>query len=607
MALDKDQLSALKHRDGPAMVLAGPGSGKTTVITGRVYNLITELKVEAKKILVITFTKKATIEMRDRFLKRIKSDNTQVTYTTFHAIFFSILKKNSTYNSSNIINENEKIAFLRSEIRYLDLEIRDEYELSCSIISDISSFKARYASSENNSNQANFKNSSGLSFKDFIRIYNDYETMLESTRRIDFDDMMTKTLKLLKENPDILAFYQNYYSYVLIDEFQDTSPIQLEIIILLFKKKPNIFVVGDDDQSIYGFRGASVTVMQDFLEVFKDAKIYKITKNYRSDYEIVDKSSNLISSNSSRFNKELKCQSQNPGIIKILGFDTMEEEADFITKLSQSGKTCLLARTNYICKELSLLLKNKGFLCHVSERKKPLCQSIFALDMMAYLKLAYKGFDRTNLLRILNKPERFLNRLYLSRELKDFNQISALIKEEKSLLEWNKLLESLSLIAGLSPYAALTYIYKVIGYQTYLASLYGPKINEYKKACDSCEQIIEISKNCLDYADLELALKEYDDKTLDNDFFKAKKGHNISVLTMHASKGLEFVTVFIADCNVGVIPYRDKNEVKCIDEERRLFYVAMTRAKHNLYIMYIREKHGKRQRPSRFLKEINAN
>lgn len=112
------------------------------------------------------------------------------------------------------------------------------------------------------------------------------------------------------------------------------------------------------------------------MEVFKDAKIYKITKNYRSDYEIVDKSSNLISSNSSRFNKELKCQSQNPGIIKILGFDTMEEEADFITKLSQSGKTCLLARTNYICKELSLLLKNKGFLCHVSERKKPLCQSI---------------------------------------------------------------------------------------------------------------------------------------------------------------------------------------------------------------------------------------
>ena len=299
MNFNKAQLGAIEHKDGAMLVLAGPGSGKTAVITHRTKNLITKHHVKPSEILVITFTKAAANEMKERFNSLMKDERVNVSFGTFHAVFFTILKYAYRFTSANIADESVRYGFIREILSYYRLEYKDENEFIGNLLAEISLIKNSRIDIEN------FY--SGVCGEEIFRdIYKKYETRLKENRLIDFDDMLSYTYELFKERPDILALWQNKYKYILIDEFQDINRLQYEIIKMLAAPQNNLFIVGDDDQSIYRFRGARPEIMLGFEKDYPDAKKVILNTNYRCSAEIVDSAEHLISHNTKRFPKNMQ-------------------------------------------------------------------------------------------------------------------------------------------------------------------------------------------------------------------------------------------------------------------------------------------------------------
>ena len=298
MSFNPSQREAIRHKDGPMLVLAGPGSGKTLVITERTRHLITEYGINPANILVITFTRAAATEMKERFLRLMGGKSSAVTFGTFHAVFFMILKHAYHYQAENIIREEQRVSCMREIIKRHRLEYEDESEFIAALLGEIGLVK-------NSGISLDHYYSTNCGEEVFRRVYSEYHEYLYAHHLIDFEDMLLYTWELFKERKDILAAWQKKYPYILIDEFQDINQIQFEVVRLLAGEQRNLFVVGDDDQSIYRFRGAKPEIMLRFEREIPGTKTVLLDTNYRSQANIVEDALNLIGHNKERFQKRI--------------------------------------------------------------------------------------------------------------------------------------------------------------------------------------------------------------------------------------------------------------------------------------------------------------
>lgn len=619
------QEEAIEHADGPAMVLAGPGSGKTFVTVHRIQRLLTSQGVNPAHILVITFTKAAALEMQERFFRLMEKENLPVRFGTFHAVFYHILKQSAQYRGYTIITETEKRKLIRDIIhhhkRFVYLQEEDIEE----ILTAVSRYKIKAAERELSEQKggtegaekpgtAKDRRAEGIENTpeflkmeqaDFQFLYKEYEEWLTEISKFDFDDLMTICIRLLRENKEILSAWQAQFRYILVDEFQDISPIQYEIIRLLAAPENNLFVVGDDDQSIYGFRGASPDSMKRFLADYAQAKQILLDVNFRCHGDIVKAAAKVIGENESRIPKVILpahedgtgmqiCRAESEDMLRKTVVEMLEKE-------HRDGKLAacaMICRTNLECGFWAQALREAGIPYSMRERPKNRFSHFVIRDICAYLALGQGDYARKHFLRVMNRPVRYMKRESLSetrveREaLIGYYAAAPLVQERVK-----RLYRDIDSLAGKRVHLQIHYIRKVIGYETFLREKYGSeKAGELIRIGEEFEAF---SRKFSSVQEMQLYMDQYAEAIKE----PQKNGEGLQLMTMHASKGLEFQTVIVPECNEGKIP-SDKSKTQAeIEEERRMFYVAMTRAKHKLCLVYHDKKTGK-DAPSRFLNPL---
>lgn len=606
MAFNEAQIKAVDHFQGPMMVLSGPGSGKTTVITHRIKKLIEEYNVNPSNILVITFTKKAAVEMTKRFNNLMGSENYRVTFGTFHAIFFKILKYAYNYSAANILKEEQKIDIIKEIINYLKLEIDDESEFILSIINEISLVKGDMLDISHYYS----KNCSESIFKSIYKRYND---ILIRKNLIDFDDMLVMCYELLSKRPDILKFWQNKYKYILIDEFQDISNVQYKIMKLLALPDNNLFIVGDDDQSIYRFRGARPEIMQNFPEDYKDAKQVLLDTNYRSNDEIVKLSVKLINNNTVRYKKQLKWNKTSNQAVFINEFKNQIEECNFIMdsinkKLKEKHHykdMAVLYRTNTNPRYLVEKLMEYNIPFKMKDSIPNIYNHFLAKDIISYIKIAMGDDSRKEFLNIINRPKRYIARDAFSSPIVDLDELRDFYEDRRYVVDRiNRLEYDLMMLEKMTPYAAICYIRKGIGYDEFVEEYASMRRIKPEELFDILDELEDSSKGYKTYKEWFSHIEKYSEELKNQLQNRNELKDAIELSTMHSAKGLEYKSVFIMDANEGITPYKKAVLDSDIEEERRLFYVAMTRAKDFLHICYVKERYGKEVKVSRFVEEI---
>ena len=605
--LNEDQKKAVMHIDGPMMVLAGPGSGKTFVITRRLQYLIENGGINPAEILVITFTKAAAYEMQQRFEKLMGDKYYPVRFGTFHAVYFSILKSGLGRRIPGLVSEGEKKKYINDIIFDFDKDISDSLE-NCeeNILADISKIK-------NWVNKAEEYCPDYIDGKIFNEIFRRYEEIMKTENKIDFDDMVCKCYKLLTDNPAVLEECRNIFKYIMIDEFQDINPIQYEVIKLIAAPLNNLFIVGDDDQAIYGFRGAKPEIMLNFNNEFPEAKQVILSNNYRSKALIVDMSKEFIKFNKMRFDKDFSAVNKSKCVVSLNEYDNKNEEFDAIQKFIKTSlkignykDVAILFRTNTAASVMTKMLFDADIPFRYKEKLKSIFDNDITRDIIAMLKFARGENTRKNILRFINRPVRYIPRNAFVHEIVDFNEIlngdNIGFKLQNNI---KRLKYDMEQIKEMDLYCAINYIRKGTGYEYFaLNNLAGTEEEKqyYKdvmdllqKTASKCNSIVELV-GCIEK--YEKNLSAYDSDMDDVDA--------VNVLTMHGSKGLEYKNVIIPGLNEGYMPHGKNEKEKEIEEERRVLYVAMTRAKDNLFISYIKKNKTNRQGPSRFVYEIKS-
>lgn len=588
------------------MVLSGPGSGKTLVITNRTYNLINIYKVNPANILVITFTKAAAKEMQERFRMISGSKREPVAFGTFHAIFFRILMYAYNYKTENILREDEKYRIITELIEDENLDIEDEKEFVNSIIFEISAVKG---------DMIDLKNyySVNCSNEVFRRIYKRYHRVLESKRLLDFDDMLVKCYELLVNHEDVLKSWQEQFKYILIDEFQDINRIQYEIIKLLSKPQDNLFIVGDDDQSVYRFRGARPEIMLNFEKDFESTKKIYLNENYRCSGEIVRASINLIGHNEKRFTKDIKSVRDKGKQIDYSIFKNQTEEGKHIVYsirkyLESGGKysdIAVLFRTNTGQRSVVEKFMEYNLPFHLKDNMPNIYEHFIAKDIISYINYARGSNKRSDLLRIINKPNRYVKRDFLRNENITIDEIKHNYFDKKWMVErLSKFQSDLNLIKILSPFGALSYIFKGMKYDEYLDEYAEYRRIKPDELYDVRDEIIEASKEYKTFDEWFNHINEYGEQLKIQAAISKNIENAIELSTMHSSKGLEYKIVYIVDAIETVMPHSKALLDEDIEEERRLFYVAVTRAKDELHIFIPKERFGKKTVQSRFVNEL---
>ena len=607
MNLNPSQERAIRHKTGPMLVLAGPGSGKTLVITERTRFLIEECQISPSNILVITFTKAAAMEMKQRFRRRIGKD-CPVTFGTFHAVFFMILKHAYHYSAENIIKEEARYQCIREIIAKCRLDYEDENEFITSLLGEIGMVKnagiaiANYYS----------KNCAETVFR---RIFNEYQEYLYRHKFLDFDDMLVYTKELFTERKDILAAWQNKYQYILIDEFQDINKIQYDIIKMLAGERRNLFAVGDDDQSIYRFRGAKPEIMLHFKEDFKGAEPVLLDTNYRSTEQIVGAAGNVISYNRGRFEKQIKAGGGNGAAVEFLLFEGQREEnARIIWDIQEAVEHgahyedfAILFRTNLQPRLLmeQLLAYNIPF--RTKDSIPNLYEHWIAKDLFAYIRIAMGSRERRDLLQIMNRPKRYISRDSLDEPTVAFDVWEWYYEEQPWVAKRiSQLQHDIKVLERLGPYAAINYIRKAIGYDEFLA-----EYADYRriKAEDLYDVIEELQASAKDHKDYDSWFAHIDSYTKElQEMYRVQNENreSVALATLHSAKGLEYENVYLIDVNEGVMPYKKAVLEPEIEEERRMFYVGMTRAKKNLHLFAVKKLNNKDAEISRFIKEAQS-
>ena len=594
MKFDDNQISVIKADSGPLLVTAGPGSGKTAVLTHRILYLHEKLKIPYEEILVITFTKAAALEMKSRFEKLCESDS-KVTFCTFHSLFYSIIK-DFKKDSFNIISQNEKLNILKTVLMDLKIDL-NRIDLVL-LLDDFSRYK-------NLLDKKGDFSSYQFDEKDFIKIYKMYNDELILRKLLDYDDFVICVEKYFNEDETFFLKWQNKFTYCLIDEFQDINYSQYDIIKKLFTGK-GVFAVGDEDQSIYAFRGSSADICLKFKKDF-NANVIKLVNNYRSRKSIVEAGMNLISYNTLRFDKKIVSKSRGEGEFKAKEYISQFDEYDSFAKeikygLNKGKSVAILLRTNFVSDTLKyVLLKNKIQIEYEKTSKIPQNTEIID-DFLAYFKLSLGELTYKNLLRIANKPNRFISRNFLS-ECKYNEKNSEIFSyvnlykncEDKNYLKANifKLERNIKELKKLDSFEGLIYIMKVIGYEKYLFE----KQYDYKNDFEEMKFIARDFPLPSDFIDYYELLNNEENKVMKPD------GNSLKVCTIHASKGREWDEVFIPDVNEGNIPHKRAINKEDTEEERRLFYVAMTRAKEKLWIGFVNDP-SRNLKPSIFKEEL---
>lgn len=665
MQANKQQQRAIAHNTGPALILAGPGSGKTFTTVERVRYLIEVHHADPSHILVITFTKAAARQMRDRFFARMDNQFFPVTFGTFHAVFFHILKTSCHYDGSSILKEKEKREYLRAALLtlpekfYAQNDGKMDQEWEQGLLSEIGFIK-------NIGKLPTDFTSEYVSRQEFMRIFVSFQKQLAQEKKLDLDDFAAAVCHLFRTNPAELARWQREYSYLLVDEFQDINAAQYEAVKLLCGGKRNLFVVGDDDQAIYGFRGSDPAIMRQFLKDFPEAKQIFLSVNYRSRAGIVETAGKLIGQNRERFPKQIVAgQSAASGVpaaapgmiwlpfstdhsVLVCGFQDRKQEAeavaDEIGKAFRQGKSCAaIFRTNADAVWLAAELKCRKIPFRWKEKPKnpyetPVCQ-----DLLAYLQFAMEGRKRKDFLRIMNRPCRYLSRQMLPDADISFSALRRAYAQKPYMQEILHRLETdISRLAKMDLYAAVHYIRRGMGYDAWLKESAGqtPSAGELRQgqrtasvgtrvhAAGKLERDLEAAdffqeqvREFQSLTELEEAMAAYEDQMDQNEngadaadvaARTAARGTTgaafatlpiAELVTMHGSKGLEYDVVFLPCCMEGVVPHKKSRDQAALEEERRMFYVGMTRAKKELYLSYAK---GTKDAPgfaSRFLAE----
>ena len=603
---NREQEEAITHKGGPLMVLAGPGSGKTLVITYRVKWLIENAGVHPSNILVITFTRAAAEEMKKRFFMFDGMANTPVTFGTFHSIFFMILRYAYRYTAANIIREDVKRRYIKEMTENMELEIEDENEFLSGIINEISYIKGEMMS-------LSYYHSNNCSDELFAQIYEGYEKRLREENLIDFDDMLVFCYELLKEREDIRTLWQNKFQHILIDEFQDINKVQYEIIRMLAGKGDHLFIVGDDDQSIYRFRGARPEIMLGFEKDYPEAKKVILNTNYRCSEEIVEGAEHLISHNTKRFPKNMQAArgSKIPITFRNLK-DAGEECTDILKGIRFYYKKgipledmAVIFRTN----TQPRLLVGRLMEYNIPFQMRDVIPNIFdhwiARNILTYIKLAMGNRDRKLFLQVMNRPKRYISRSMITEPQVDLKKLKQQTFGKKWLYEKiDKLEMDLYLLRKMEPYAAIQYIRNGIGYEDYM--------NEYaqfrRMNPDDLEEVLnQIQESAKEYHSFEewfAYIESYGEELRKQMEAGRQQKSGVTLTTMHSSKGLEYEVVFVMDINEGVTPHKKAVKEADLEEERRLFYVAVTRAKSLLLLYSLKVLNQKDAQISRYIGEL---
>lgn len=603
MQFNEAQIQAIQHNKGPCMVIAGPGSGKTTVITHRVRYLIDRCGVKPSDILVITFTKAAAEQMKLKFKGLSEGRSSAVTFGTFHAVFFTILKAAYNYSARCIITPQVQHEFVKDQMCRLELEYDDEKEAVAGVLSEISRVKGEAVNIDEYESMC-------VPPQSFRIIYMAYDDMLVKKHLIDFDDMIVLCRELLMQREDYRRAWQNKYKYILIDEFQDINKAQFDVVRILADGYRNLFVVGDDDQSIYGFRGSAPQIMLDFNKYYSDAVRIDMCINYRSTGNVVLASRAVAEENEHRYYKDITTSNAQGDSVSIYEFNTLNDEKAFlvseIRRLIDAGiaanDIAVLSRTNIIGNMYMSRLKSEGISCRDDSAIQDVYEHWISKDILTYIRIALGSRERMDFLRIINKPLRYITRSYITQPA-DINALKRGYEGNEQMSEQvEKLVSDISMIRSMSPFAAVNYIRKGVGYDEYIRNY----IYEHKADKEELYNVLdELAYRASQYMSLSQwldGITEYIrqcDKDRQNN-----TADGVHMLTMHGSKGLEYKIVLVMDVCEGIIPYNKAVLDEQIEEERRLFYVAMTRAKEKLYLLYPKQRYNKDTTRSRFIEEI---
>lgn len=604
--LNPSQERAIAHLSGPMQVLAGPGSGKTTVIVNRIQHLITVHQILPSSILVVTFSRAAAREMKERFLIKGDSYARQVTFGTFHSIFFGILKHAYGLRAEQILREDQQKEFLRQLIGKYAPDLSDDREFLEDILREISLVKGNGILPEN-------YHSAGCPDQTFQKIFHGYIERCRQERVLDFDDMLVYCYDLLRQREDIRKGWQQRFPYILVDEFQDINTIQYQTVRLLAGYADNLFIVGDDDQSIYHFRGARPELMLNFTKDYPQAKQVLLDVNYRCSGQILEASQKMIQHNQHRFSKKITTPNPKGVPVQTLEFDNPRQQALYVLKGLQKWQesggdtkdTAVLFRTRQEAGMLAELLVEYQIPFSMRERLPNLYEHWIAKDYLAYLHLAEKPMRRQDFLRVMNRPNRYIARDAIYEKEVNLETLRIYYEDREWMCDRIDDLESdLKQICSLPPYGAINYLRHAVGYEGYLREYARLRGLDERDLSETADQIQESAREFQNLAQWETHMEEYTARLKEQAARMQQKPQGVTLSTLHSAKGLEYEKVWILNVNQGTIPYKKAKLTAQIEEERRLFYVGMTRAKKELTLCHVRRQFEKERVPSQFLDEI---
>ena len=654
MDFNKAQMTALEHRDGPMMVLAGPGSGKTTVITHRIKRLL-EAGVDPSGILVITFTKAAAAEMKERFLRLAREEDekrrkagkkddhlpkngwslhrpeksqqsaaearqraqgagnsleaagSRVSFGTFHSVFYHILKWAYRFPAGNVISGEEKRQYFKKFLDESGMEVEDEAEFISSIINEISYVKGERL-------DLKYYYSQNCPEEWFKKLYDGYDEMLEQTGKIDFDDMLVMCHELFTERKDILAAWQKKYPYILIDEFQDINQIQFEVVKLLAGEQRNLFVVGDDDQSIYRFRGAKPEIMLRFEREIPGTKTVLLDTNYRSQANIVEDALNLIGHNKERFQKRIRAALPAETGVEYAVFEDQRKEnlriirdiCDAVERGKSYRDFAVLFRTNTQPRLLMEQMMEYNIPFRTRDRIPNLYEHWIAKDVFAYIRIAQGSRERRDFLQIMNRPKRYISRDSLDEDTVAFDVWEWYFREAEQPWVAERIVtleHDVMQLRRMNPFAAINYIRKGIGYDEFCAEYADYRRIRADELYDVLDELQESARGYEDYDGWFAHIENYTRELERLYQSQEKQSESVALSTLHSAKGLEYENVYLIDVNEGVMPYKKAVLDQDIEEERRMFYVGMTRAKKYLHLFSVKQMNQKDADISRFIAE----
>ena len=614
--LNNMQKLAVEKTDGPLLILAGAGSGKTKVLTTKIAYLIEKLNINPYNILAITFTNKAAKEMKERIINMLGSVANSIQISTFHSFGLTIVRENceslGLKSNFTILDSEDSLTIIKKIMK--ELNISSEKLKPKFVKNQISGAKNELLS------PIEYERFAMTDFeKDVVEIYKMYQKRLLLSNSVDFDDLLMMPIILFKNNSEILSHYQERFKYILIDEYQDTNEAQYSLVKMIGQKHKNICVVGDNDQSIYSFRGANYKNILNFEKDYKNAETIMLEENYRSTKNILKVANNIIENNSKRKDKVLWTENDEGNKVKYYRANDEKDESFYVTKeierlISEGTKKseiAVLYRTNAQSRtiEESLLRENIPYKVigsfYFYNRKE-------IKDLISYLKLIYNSFDDVSLLRIINVPKRGIGEKTIQNLIEKSNRENKClfdsIESGKELI-FKQIIEK---IKKKSENCSLTELIDLILDETGMkAELINDKTLESEIRIENLEEFKSITKNFEEKYGI-ISLDEFlDEISLVSDIEEHKNDNDVvTLMTIHSAKGLEFDNVFIIGMEEGIFPHfnslMDQNQ---IEEERRLCYVAVTRAKQNLWILNAKRRllYGKDNfnPPSRFLTEIN--